>query len=366
MKKLNTLSILILSLVLLISCKKDKNNSDPTPVTPAPVDTYNPAPAGGGYYFAKKNTSSELCWTKNFSDFNLFSSKLKNVTTFGFGKDTFVVFQDWNIYFGNIYNPSDMKTITCSRYVQYLSCINNVVVCYAIDGNNYYLGYCDYKNGEREITFNFLNNGETITSPIQHTGSELIAGGYNSSVSTPFLAVTKNGKNWSYKGVPSSFPTYNDAIFKNYNNTYYALNKFTIRTTTDTSFASGSWSNNIINFWPNTSDTIGSYQSEFLHKDGSNWVSYGCIASVASGKYIPAKNTSTDNGATFTTTLLTGLPLEQYFYAVTKTHALAIVYDNVANNGTYKTYISSDFVNFSQTTILNIDPNVFKNSNYFE
>jgi len=371
MKKTISISILLVTALFLLSCKKNKKDSEPTPspTPPGPTDTYNPPPASGDYYFFIDGANNPtLSWTKNFTDFRIYSSKLDGVNIFGFGNDTIVVYKGGTIYFGNVYNPSEMKTITCSKYVQYLSCINNVVVCYAVDGNNYYLGSCDYKNGERDITFNLLTVGETITSPIQHAGNELLAGGYNSSASLSFLAVSRNGKNWSYKGVPSSFPTTFNSIYKNYGNAYYAINPYFVKTTIDTSFASGSWSNTTFNSGQNTSDTAGYFNNDVLRKVGVNWISYGSVYSSASGNYIPAKNISTDNGATFTTTLLTGLPIKSSFYsfAFTKTHVLAYIYDSVANNGSYLTYVSSDFVNFSLATIPYVNMSTLKEVNYFE
>jgi len=366
MKNVNFLVTILLSLGILLSCKK-KDKTSPAPTTPSgPTETYNPPPSGGGYYFFINSENSAISWTKNFTEAKEYNSKLTGISTFGLGKDTLVVYKNGTIYFGNIYNPSDMKTITCSRYVQYLSCINNVVVCYAVDGNNYYLGYCDYKNGERAITFNFLTNGEYISGPIQHTGGELIASGYNNNLSVNFIAITRNGKNWSYKGLPSGVPSGNDVAYKNYNNTYYAISPYNFKFTNDTSFASGSWSSNSVGIWQNNSDTTGSFQSDVLRKHGTNWISYGNVYSTASGKYLAAKNVSTDNGVTFSTTLLNGLPVKQCNFAFTKTHILAMVYDDVASNGTYKTYISSDFLNFTQLNNANFTPIFFKEVFYIE
>ncbi len=369
MKKLYFV-LLLIPFLFVNGCKK-KDEGQPAPEgTPPPPDTYNPPPTEGGYYFFKKIVSGELCWTKNFSDNRFFSSKLKNIGVFGFGKDTVLVYQQGNIYFGNIFNPADFKSITCSRYVKYISCINNVVVCYAEDNNNYYLGYCDYKNGERAVTFNLLTNGEHLTSPIQYVGDLLIAGGYNNSANLKFIAITRNGKTWSYKGVPYFISTYSDAIFKNYNNTYYSINPNSFNSTTDTSFASGSWSTNFVNITQNTSDSSGYFQSMFLRKMGTSWISFGSIHSSVSGKNIPAKNVSTDNGVSFTTSLLNGLPSNQtmydYYFAVTKTHVMAYIYDLEANNGTYKAYISTDFLNFSQVSLSGVSASMFLESNCIE
>ncbi len=365
MKTKSTLALIAISILIFSSCKKDKKNNNPAPVPPGPTDTYNPPPAGGGYYFCFKKNSTDLCWTKNFTDLTMFSSKLKGTQIIGFGKDTLVAYCDGKIYFGNVLNPSDFKSITCSKFPKYISCINKVIVCTAIDGFNYYLGYCDYKNGQTQVTYSLLNSGRYFTSPIQHTGTELIATAYDNNISASIVAYTRDGINWAYKGAPISFPTGSDMQFKNYSNVYYAIGNSNVKSTTDTSFATGSWTTLNLNINQNTSDTSGFYQSEILRKDGNNWVSYGFVYSNVSGNQVPAKNVSTDNGATFTTTLLNGLPLKQFYYAVTKTHVLAFAYDWDLNNGSYIKYVSTDFLNF---TLVNsaVEVNQINNSHYVE
>lgn len=362
MKKTNLPYILLFSMLLLIACKK-KDETEPEPAPVVPVDTYTPPPAGGGFYFVNRN-SQEFSWTQDFITFKKYSSKIQFADCFGFANDTLLVYHNDKVTFGNVYNPADFKTVTCSKDLVYLSWINGVIVCYTSNNTGRYLGSCDFKNGESSITFT-LQPTSIYFGPLQHVGHAVVSVGSENGNSV--LARTTNGKSWWYSSTPPSFSG-GTLYIKKYNGVMYAYNSSGfIFSTTDTSFASTSWTNPTFTLNQNTTDTVGYFQSSFLRRQGNGWISYGYVYSTQSGNQLPAKNVSTDNGTTYSTSFLKGIPNNKpYTYALSKTHSMVNFYDNSVND--FVLYISPDFLNHTAYPGNNstFNSGMFTEFSYFE
>jgi hypothetical protein len=136
-------------------------------------------------------------------------------------------------------------------------------------------------------------------------GHAVVSQAFLPSSSSYSIAVTSNGKDWSYKSSFASASVYLDH-FKKFNNTFYAYGSNNIFYTSDTSFAGVSWNTHTMNISQNTSDSSGVFYNKVLRRENNNWVSYGYVK-TPSNLNLAAKNTSTDNGVTFSTTLFTGL-----------------------------------------------------------
>lgn len=362
MKQSKIISIFCLTLLILNSCKK-KDEPEPEPAPIIPSDTYNPPPAGGGFYMVN-NGLNGLSWTKDFITFTKYSSKIASSSCIGFSGDTVLIHTTDKVSFGNVYNPADFKSVSCSKTPSSISWINGVIVCYATDNSGKYLGSCNFKNGESSVTFT-LQPTNIYFGTLYNVGHAVVSSG--SENGNIILATTTNGRSWWYRSVPSSFPSGSSPTFKKYNGIVYAFNSSgTASSTSDTSFASASWTSIPINVFQNTTDSAGYFSSSIIRKQGNGWISYGYVYSAQSGRYLPAKNISTDNGATFTTSFLVGVPNTSPFYAITKTHVMASCYDNTANLNV--PYVSSDALNFvgypgNNSTYF---PGVLDDQKYFE
>ena len=306
----------------------------------------------------------EFSWTQDFITFKKYSSKIQYAGCFGFANDTLLVYHNDKVTFGNVYNPADFKTVTCSKNLVYLSWINGVIVCYTSDNNGKYLGSCDYKKGESTITFT-LQPTNLYFGTLQHVGHAVVSVG--SENGNGILASTTNGKSWRYTSTPSSFSG-GTMFIKNFNGVIYAYNYAgDISSTIDTSFASASWTNHSFTIGQNTTDTVGSFQSILLRRQGNGWTSYGYVYSTQSGKSLPAKNVSTDNGTTYSTIFLKGIPSNKpYTYALSKTHSMANFYDNAVND--FVLYTAPDFLNYTVHPGNNstFNSGIFTEFNYFE
>jgi len=345
MKRAKFICVILLSATLIFSCKKEKK-SDPGPSTPpTPTDTYNPPPAGGGFIMANF-TDKGFCWTKDFISFTKYSSKLSNGWLFfSYAGDTIITHKSNSntISFGNIYNPSDFKTINTAKALNAVSYIHGVVIGYAIDNNNYYIGHCDFRNGQTDMSFTLLPAGVQFAGDFCNVGHAVVS--FVSVNNVSLLALSRDGKSWAFKTTAAGFVPHSEFVIRKYNGVFHAIfGSGYFFTTTDTSLVSTSWTQNSGQIQTNTSDSAGIFNCFKYRKEGNNWVGYGYIYNSASGNNIPAKNVSTDNGSTYTTELLTGIPVGKWYsYILTKTHAVVTYFDN----SQYRAFISSDFKNFT-------------------
>lgn len=341
---METRFISVLTTIILISfvaCKKDKKKVDShiQPAPPDPTASFNPPPAGSDFYMINYENQG-LSWTNDFITFNKYSSKIDESSCFGYIKDTVIVYSNNKISFGSISNPKDHKEINCSKSLHEISMINGVITCYGTDGVGRYLGYCDFRNGETQVTFTNLTNGEYYYG-FSNLGHAVVAV-MNQSASNFTLTYTRDGKNWINRNV-SGFSS--STLFRKFNNVFYGYSSASYMSTSDTSFKESSWFNyHSFTQYNNTSDSAGIFNYNFTRRNSSTLVLLGHV-NTPSGNKLPAKNVSLDNGVTFTTSLLNNVPSNYWRYALTSTHTGVFVFDNLNNN--YIPFVSTDQISFS-------------------
>jgi len=331
--------LIFISSVLAVSCKKNKktDNTPPPPITPS--SSYNPPPTNSDFYMINHENQG-LCWTKDFLTFKKYSSKIGESSCHGYIKDTILLQVNNKIYFGNIFDPENHKTIDCSKTVNTVSWINGVITCFADEHPNKYLGSCDYKNGETQVTFTLLSSSDYYYT-FTNLGHAVVCATISGD-----LAYTRDGKNWQLKSATGiSF----DTRFRKSGSTFYKYSSNgNYSHTTDTSFATGSWTNiQSFSSTNNTSDSAGYFQHTNARISPPQITIFGYIYTPANN-YVPAINVSNDNGNTFATTLLNGIPVQKFtgpVYAKTSNHTLVILYDNVSFK--YVPYVSTDNLNFT-------------------
>ena len=362
----------ILSLMLLLAvvlsftnCKKKETTEDIV----EPVVVTNPPPAGGDYWIINKS-NTHIYWTQDFVTFNELSTSLIG-TPYMFG-DTLVCVSNTSnaatISYGSIFNLSNFKTISSSKTFPSIGFIDGHFVAQTIDGNNYYLGYCNAKNGESNFSYTLQQNGVYFEHfyRIRNVLMTKIHTSIGSNMAYSYFS--NDSLKWMATAVPISGCNYYDGGNNLLVGYYYGQ----LATTSDINLNSATWSSITNLNYTNTSDSIGTFNfNNFVSSPTNNsglyivnnkWKVFGYVNVSSNDHNLPAVNTSTDQGATWQTTLLTGIPSDipphsniNYRCLVSKTSTFI-----ASNNDVFK---STDGVNFTKV-MTGADAQIFmENSN---
>ena len=356
MKTNTALLVILAGLFFVQSCKKDEDDS-PTPKT----ITVNQPPASNYVYGTlvttfSTGTAMKACWTTDGKEFFRFTDEFAGwsenavnvcsdqlVLSYSPKSDQYVV------AFAPLNDLKHFTKISSSRNLTDVAIINGVVVGSANEGNNFYRGYCDTKAGETEMTFDLLP-ASTVFFGYQLLGSMLIC--KVQTVGGNGLAYTSDGKNWTITNEPVINSSY---YYKNGKITAYTSYLAASNTGTDlsTGWVIDTLSDALMNF----SDTIGQFNPTYksIIPRGTALYSYGSIYSFKSGKHYPCANISNDQGQTWNTLLLVGIPSysnnTNWTGNIISSSSLLII-DNVPGDGTFPEgiYSSGNGIDFTLWT----------------
>ncbi len=333
------LSLMLLLVVVLsfTNCKKKDTTEDIV----EPVVVTNPAPVGGDYWLTTMpySQNNSVFWTQDFETFHELSTDLKSATQVFLMGDTLIVNCNSKIYYGSATNPSGFKSISSSMTASKIGYINGILVATSVDGNNYYVGYCNTKKGETSINYTFLSS--INYSDFKYVRNTLITNITTGMGSTGAFSYFSND---SLKWMATTFPFSNGKYYDGSNNMIIGFDG-NIHTTSDIDLNTATWNHIYVSGnYTNNSDSSGNFMSSSYFNINNEWKVYGTISSSITGNTISAVNVSTDQGATWQTTLLTGITYEHYYDSytcfVSKTTTFMV--------GQSKVYKSTDGINFTQ------------------
>jgi hypothetical protein len=349
--KLN-LVFLLIGIICFPSCKKKDNPKEDEPVVP--VIATSPPPASGDYWLVRKNVT-HIYWTQDFEIYHELSADIDGQFIFLSGDTVLITgFYDGFLKYGNVSNPAGFRKIPFSKAVYSVGYTQGYIVALADEANNKYVGLCNIKKGETELKFTPLASGESFSGLYKINNSLVSNVSTNLGTSMTITSLKNDSIRWN----PAPSPAQNMSFqyFDGGNGVTVAYNGNLCKTTSP-SLLSASWSyQNIFN--TNTSDSSGSFtpfevnDGGFLNIDGK-WKIYGMIEMTANGHKIPAVNISSDNGASWQTTLLNGIPYSKTIGDVFKYKCFAskkATFVMFANGGVDLAYVykSSDGINFTK------------------
>lgn len=325
MKNKFLIPALAVCLLSVQSCKKDEDS-------PVAAKTYKTnVPPASGYHYAVyseisgTNTQSSASWTTDGKVFSQFTNQFLLSATVNICNDKIVIQSanasgKFEISFADVGNLKNFKKVTTDKNASEIAILNDVVIATAVDGSNFYYGFCDTEAGETSMTYNLLPAG-TFLSDLKVVGNKLIA------QATGFLmCYSLNGKDLVF----TSSPLTGAGNYEYIDGKTYLFSGTQWASTTDDDLSAATWDLGLINN-ENTTDTFGSFiVTQHIIPFTSEWRVYGSIYSSFSGKHYPCVNISQNKGVSWTTHFLTGI-------------------SSYTNNNAWSAYINA----FESNTILN-------------
>ncbi|MCB0802296.1 MAG: hypothetical protein KDB74_04295 [Flavobacteriales bacterium] len=306
--KLKHSLIALLSIAMISSCSKedDEVKKEETNTTPT-IETNSPP--SGNYYtgILYGDIHAYPVWTADFVTFNKFTTQFEsqNVSRVKVENDTVLIaYSDIHqlnyIAYAPVNALNNFKVISSSEPISEFSILNGIIIVYAVDGLNKYTGYCNLNLGMSSIQYGSVLSSTVEFSDFVNTGSAIIANHNNNSAYK--MAYTTDGMTWNIPG------TIDGGRFEVFGGKTWRFSALKYEYTTDTDLSSATWNTTILHLDSlNTTDTSGPFSESYLDvNSASSWRSYGRINN--GGASFPALNTSTDQGLTWHTQLLTSIP----------------------------------------------------------
>lgn len=272
-------------------------------------------------------------------------------------------------------DPSNTRFFGSDKYIRDVELLDGLLIAYAVDGNNHYLGYCDTNSDSEQFTYNLLTAGLSIP-PLDYIGSDYLLNvgdrivlkvqGANGTV----LGHTGDGQTINFTVGPEGVSHYS---YLYHDNKLWALfsNQWYHTDPSNLDLSSIEWTGGSID--TNTTDIPGYFSAPWeVIIRGKEWRLYGTISAYEDGNITHVVNISTDSGSTWTTHELSGLTLDDdnflgnvYWLG---TNCIVQVWNNATGNTAF--YSSSDGINFTSLSNSNsLDPYEYQDVSrlrYFE
>jgi hypothetical protein len=308
MKKRIISSLIFSALLLIFSCESGSENSS----SDGKVDIKINKPPSGDYYigvsYGEFTRDNQPVFTTDFETYTQITNQFTNgISSLWLDNDTLVVaeFQDsetakYSIFFASVDDLEHFTTVTSIYRVSYAAVINGGIVAY----NEFnQIGTC--LAGQTDITWQTkLPTGTGITGPFRVSRGAMIAPASINS-SDGYAISTSKGLTWNF-----NIPNYGNGDIELIDGKSWSVSQESWGYITSNDFANGAWVTDSFNDFleGNTTTQSGIFktQSSKMLMFPNDWRIYGYIENDSNQTLYQysAVNKSTDNGVTWTTSLL--------------------------------------------------------------
>lgn len=354
-------SLLVLSLVFIVACESSGENESSD--DKKKEITINQPPSGDyfiGIQQGESSHESQPVWTTDYITYTQLTDEFEDgVAKLWLDNDTIVLqgFQNingdgkYNLYFASINDLKNFITIKSIYQVNYAAVINGVVVAYSEFGHT---GSCQV--GSTEITWQSkLPTGTEIRAPFRVSRGELIAQATING-SDGYALTKDNGLTWSF-----NLAAYGNGDIELIDGKSWSVDDTSWGYITSNDFANGVWTSDSFNAFleGNTTNISGQFNVSgakmVMHTN--DWRIYGYIEKDSANMlfHYPAVNKSTNNGLTWTTSLLTGVTADpdNIQSKVHTTSSLTIVEYSIDGTHIPEFYSSTNGIAFTKMTYSN-------------
>jgi hypothetical protein len=357
--KRSQISLLIFSIFLsVVSCESSEGNSSSEKEKEITINQ----PPSGDYFIGVQDgelsNENQPAWTEDFVTYTQITDEFEDgIANLWLDNDTLVIlgYQNistdakYDIHFASINDLKNFRTVKSIYNIEYAAIINGTLVAYNVFNQ---LGYCEA--GNSDITWLAkLATGTQINGPFRVSRGEIIAAANINGVSG-IAKSSDSGLTWNINTV-----AYGDGDIELIDGKSWSRGSTSWGYISSNDFANGTWTSDSFSesLEGNTTNVTGQFKvgsSKILMHD-SDWRIYGYIEKDSANTlyHYAAVNKSTDDGLTWTTSLLTGSSdnPEKIQGRVRSTSSLTII--EYAVDGTHLTdyYSSTDGVSFTKIIV---------------